>query len=1016
MTVALILYLLSVVILNVNANKCNTREVEFGIVCVCNSTYCDDVPELEDLSSGSFQFYTTSESQLGFNSGTGSFSSVEPSVSTVVIGETRYQTIIGFGGAFTDATGINIKSLSEGTQENLLDSYFGRNGIEYNLCRVPIGGTDFSPRPYTYDDIDGEDVSLEHFELQEEDLTYKIPFIQAALNRTPTLQLFGSAWSSPLWMKDYKVWAGYSFLKEEYYQAWAEYTVKFFDEYKKHDIEFWGMTTGNEPLNGFFPHEISKINSLGWIPYLQSKWIKENLGPTLRNSSYENVKIMIHDDSRLTFAQVVPVMLSDEGALEYIDGVAAHWYRDDQVPIEAFDMAKSDKKRSLPIGNRIMYVCIFKQGLALGSWERGTRYIDSIIEYLEHDCVGWVDWNMVLNMTGGPTYVGKESDGAILINAEADEFYKQPIFYAMGHFSKFVTPDSVRVEVSVNTNEVDDLRSVAFLRPDDLVAVIFYNEGSDNVTVQIKNGDDLYSEPISFVGNSITTVLFPINDLSNRSRISENQGLNDPMQVEFGIVCVCNSTYCDDVPELEKLPFGSYQLYTTSESQLGLNSRTGSFSSVQQSSVSTVAIGKRRFQTIIGFGGAFTDATGINIRSLPEGAQDNLLNSYFGRNGIEYSLCRVPLGGSDFSPRGYSYDDVENEDFDLEQFALQEEDFNYKIPIIHEALNRTPSLKLFASAWSAPRWMKTHRIWTGYSLLRDDCLQVWADYAVKFFDEYRNNNIEFWGMTTGNEPMGGFYSPSYFGNIAMAFVPITQARWIKENLGPTLRNRSHENVKIMIHDDSRTTIPHVVPLILNDDECLEYVDGVATHWYEDDEVPAEVLDLTRSNKKDVFLLSTEACTQGIELGSWARATEYIGSIIEYLQHGSAGWIDWNMALNMTGGPTFIGYVSDAPILVNASAQEFYKQPLFYAMGHFSKFIPPGSIRLDVALSIKEVEDLEFVAFLRPDDLVAVILFNNGTTSATVQIDNKGLSSDPIELARKSLTTVLFSTEDSSKKS
>ncbi|KAJ8974328.1 hypothetical protein NQ317_002511 [Molorchus minor] len=272
MAAKLLLYILSAAILNVNARECNTREFEYGIVCVCNSTYCDDVPELEELPFGSFQLYTTSESQPGLNSRTGEFSSVQqPSISTVVIGETRYQTIIGFGGAFTDATGVNIRSLSEGTQQNLLDSYFAQNGIEYSLRYG------FSPRPYSYDDVDSEDINLEHFELQEEDLNYKIPFIQAALNRTSTLKLFGSAWSAPLWMKTHKLWSGYSSLKEEYYQAWADYAIKFFDEYEKYDIAFWGMTTGNEPLNGFFPHENSLINALGWIPHLQVHNIHNNM-------------------------------------------------------------------------------------------------------------------------------------------------------------------------------------------------------------------------------------------------------------------------------------------------------------------------------------------------------------------------------------------------------------------------------------------------------------------------------------------------------------------------------------------------------------------------------------------------------------------------------------------------------------------------------------------------------------------------------------------------------------------
>lgn len=159
----------------VSARTCNIREDENGFICVCNSTYCDKVPGIQPLRFGQYQIYSTGKSTPGFNTQIGRFSAnrnKSENVISVNIGK-RYQKIIGFGGAFTDATGININSLDEKVQENLMESYFGKDGIEYSLCRVPIGGTDFSPRPYTYDDYPN-DTKLKQFKLQEEDFKYKV--------------------------------------------------------------------------------------------------------------------------------------------------------------------------------------------------------------------------------------------------------------------------------------------------------------------------------------------------------------------------------------------------------------------------------------------------------------------------------------------------------------------------------------------------------------------------------------------------------------------------------------------------------------------------------------------------------------------------------------------------------------------------------------------------------------------------------------------------------------------------
>ena len=144
----------------------------------------------------------------------------------------RYQEIFGFGGAFTDAAGINIAKLSQDAQTKLIESYYSDIGSEYNVGRINIGGCDFSDRPYTYCDTEG-DTNLDTFSLAQDDTLYKIPYILLAQEMSSKdLLMFGSAWSAPGWMKTNGLVYGQGQLLAEYYQLWADYHLKFLQAYE----------------------------------------------------------------------------------------------------------------------------------------------------------------------------------------------------------------------------------------------------------------------------------------------------------------------------------------------------------------------------------------------------------------------------------------------------------------------------------------------------------------------------------------------------------------------------------------------------------------------------------------------------------------------------------------------------------------------------------------------------------------------------------------------------------------
>lgn len=182
--------------------------------------------------------------------------------------------------------------------------------------------------------------------------------------------------------------------------------------------------------------------------------------------------------------------------------------------------------------------------------------------------------------------------------------------------------------------------------------------------------------------------------------------------------------------------------------------------------------------------------------------------------------------------------------------------------------------------------------------------------------------------------------------------------------------------------------PHIQSLqIFNDDMAKNYVAGIGVHWYGDFYSPTFLLDLTHNRHPDKFILATEACAgfaypQGPILGDWFRAEEYADSIITNLNHWVTGWTDWNLALNLNGGPNWVGNIVDSPIIVNRTADEFYKQPMFYAMGHFSKFLRPGARRIAHKVSSEA-------------DYLYVVATNKNGQSLFSSLLPKCLSSSPL---------------------
>ncbi|CAI5662238.1 unnamed protein product [Oreochromis niloticus] len=526
--------------------------------------------------------------------------------------------------------------------------------------------------------------------------------------------------------------------------------------------------------------------------------------------------------------------------------------------------------------------------------------------------------------------------------------------------------------------------------------------------------------------SSLSSVLWALVFVA--AQVILSAGYNKCVARNFGhdsVVCECNSTYCDSIGPVSLPPLGQFSSY--------LSSIAGSRLEASQGEVRANSSGGRlrltivpyqKYQKIRGFGGAMTDAAAINILFLSAGAQDQLLRQYFSSEalvvrmcfvaGIGYSVVRVPMASCDFSTRLYTYADTPG-DYDLHNFTLAPEDINMKIPLLQRAQALSPRpLSLLASAWSAPAWLKTNGALTGKGSLKGQPggkeHKTWAQYYVRFLEEYAKYNLTFWALTTGNEPSAGMMTNYSFQ--ALGFTPEEQRDWVSLDLGPALHASSYPHTHVLILDDSRILLPHWAKVVLSDVHAGRYIHGVAVHWYLDSVVPPGIsLGTTHDLYPEYYLFGTEACAgwnplhKGVMLGSWDRAEQYAHDIIEDLNHYVVGWTDWNLALDPNGGPNWVKNFVDSPVIVDATRDVFYKQPSFYSMAHFSKFLWEGSQRVGVSASGET--HLEFSAFIRPDGSLVLIILNRSSSDILFEVWDPAVGYIPSTAPAHSLLTLAW---------
>ncbi len=421
---------------------------------------------------------------------------VETQVCVFTDPDKTFQTFIGIGGALTDASAETFSKLPEDKQKELLKAYYDtRSGIGYTLARTNINSCDFSSGSYTY--VTDGDKDLNSFSI-DHDMKFRIPFIRKAIAAAGgKLTLFVSPWSPPGYMKDNNDMLHGGKLKPEYFQTWANYYVKFIKAYEKAGIPVWGMTIQNEPM------ATQKWESCIYTADDERDFLKNFLGPTIHREGLGDKKIMVWDHNRDLMVQRANVIFDDPEASKYAWGMGFHWYESWSGGDKMFDNVKlvheayPDKNLMFTEGcpesfNPSMY----------NYWGLGEAYGRSMINDFNNGTVGWTDWNILLDETGGPNHVQNFCFAPVHGDTRTGQLIYTNSYYYIGHFSKFIRPGAKRITSSASRSQ---LLTTAFKNEDGTVAVVVMNQSNLKITYNLCIGHN--AAEVKILPHSIQTLV-----------------------------------------------------------------------------------------------------------------------------------------------------------------------------------------------------------------------------------------------------------------------------------------------------------------------------------------------------------------------------------------------------------------------------------------------------------------------------------------------------------------------------
>lgn len=474
-----------------------------AVLCGCSQPQSGNTSDAFSAHGKTVSVYTTADStnlRLSLTEKYGFAPSEQPletEMSVFVYPANRFQTFLGIGGAITDASAEVFDKLTPENQEALLTAYFDeQKGIGYSLLRTTIHSSDFSSGSYTY--VTEGDKTLESFDISH-DKQFRMPMIKRSLEKAGNgMVLYASPWSPPAYMKNNNHMLRGGKLLPEYYQAWADYYVKFIKAYEAEGIPVWGITIQNEPM------AVQRWESCIYTAEDERDFLKNYMGPTMHKAGLGDKKIIVWDHNRDLMVQRANTIFGDPEASKYAWGIGYHWYETwaggKEMSSNVGEVSQSfpDKKVLFTEG------CVEKFDSAKYQyWPNAEKYGRNMINDFNNGTVGWTDWNILLDQFGGPNHVGNFCFAPVHGHTQTGQLVFTPTYYYIGHFSKFIRPNAVRVSTTTSHSH---LLATSFLNPDGKMATVVMNSTSKQLKYNLIVND--VEVEISILPHAIQTVVY----------------------------------------------------------------------------------------------------------------------------------------------------------------------------------------------------------------------------------------------------------------------------------------------------------------------------------------------------------------------------------------------------------------------------------------------------------------------------------------------------------------------------
>jgi len=478
------------------------------------------------------------------------------------------------------------------------------------------------------------------------------------------------------------------------------------------------------------------------------------------------------------------------------------------------------------------------------------------------------------------------------------------------------------------------------------------------------------------------------------------------------LAAFCISCGCEKTPSVEPEPSdktetdGAVIYTTTADGTVLFESREVSFLTIPIVNQKNITVSKSQtYQTIDGFGAAITGSTCYNLLQMSLQDRTAFLKEIFDpQEGLGCSLIRVSIGASDFSLDEYTWCDKEG----IENFAVNKYDKEHLFPVLHEIYAINPDVKIIASPWSAPLWMKRdpysdadYLHWTN-GRLKLSCYDAYATYFVKWIQTMEDEGFNIMAMTIQNEPLNRGNSMSMY----MGWKE--QCSFIKDALGPAFADAGIKT-KILVFDHNYNydgiSDQSKYPLnIFADADASRYVAGSAWHNYGGNVTELATISSKAPNKEIYF---TEA-----SIGTWnynfasCLMNDFRDIFMNTMSYGNKGVTLWNLVLDEKNGPNRPGGCTTCfgAVTFNSNTKKITsRQSHYYNIAHASKVIKPGAVR--IGASGYSQSGLKYQVFLNPDNTYGAILCNEGEAVTVVFKD--GEHSVKVEVPSNALVSVLW---------